>query len=50
MIGLAWEPLGFARAAAAALREIAEQEPEVAAELRRVADELEADVAEPAQR
>jgi len=42
MIGMAGEALRFLRVAAAELREIAEHAPDIAAELRRIADELEA--------
>jgi hypothetical protein len=40
------DALRFVRVAAAELREIAEQAPEIAAELRRIADDMEAEVSD----
>ena len=46
MSELTSDTLRFVRVAAAELREIAEQTPDIAVELRRIADELEAEVSD----
>jgi len=46
MSELSSDALRFVRVAAAELRKIAEQTPDLAMELRRIADELEAEVAD----
>jgi hypothetical protein len=46
MSELTSDALRFVRVAAAELWEIAEQTPDIAAELRRIADEMEAEVAD----
>jgi hypothetical protein len=46
MSELTSDALRFGRVTAAELREIAEQTPDIAVELRRIADEMEAEVAD----